>query len=98
MSTRTRRAFSDEFKEKAVRLARESGRPIAQVARDLDIRDGLLHRWIEKFDQAHGKGMTMAQVSEEQAEIARLRRELKQARVENEILKKATAYFAKGSL
>ena len=45
MSTKTRRSYTETFKEEAVRLVRESGHPVAQVARDLGIADHLLYRW-----------------------------------------------------
>lgn len=98
MNKKQRKIYTDEFKQEAVRLALESGRPKAQIARDLGISDGLLHSWINKQQQANAKGMTVEEVRAEQAEINQLKRELKFAKQEIEILKKAAAYFAKESL
>jgi len=52
MSTKTRRSYTETFKEEAVRLVRESGHPVAQVARDLGIADHLLYRWRAEQQQA----------------------------------------------
>lgn len=98
MDKKQRKTYTDEFKREAVRLALESGKPKAQVARELGISDGMLHGWINKQQQAKTKGMSVEELRAEQAEINRLKRELKQAKQEVEILKKAAAYFAKESL
>lgn len=94
-----RRQFSREFKIEAVRLASESDRPLAQVARELGIRPGMLRRWREQLegrdptDVFPGNGV----LSTQDAELRRLRRELEQAKQENAFLKKAAAYFARES-
>ena len=54
----TRRQFTDEFKSEAVRLTRESGRPVAQVARDLGISDNVLYRWRTEQRQVESQGRT----------------------------------------
>jgi len=93
--TQERRKFSDEFKEEAVRQALESGRPKKHIARDLDISESLLYHWISRYEEASTKGLSVEGLNDEKAEIARMKRELKQLREENEFLKKASAYFAK---
>ena len=98
MKKTTRRQFTEEFKAEAVRLARESGKPKAQVARELGISDGLLHSWIGKYQQAEHKGVTVEDIKREQEELNRLRRDNRRLKEENEILKKAAAYFAKESM
>jgi transposase len=94
----TRNKYTEEFRQEAVRLALNSGRPIAHVARELSISDGLLHAWIGKYRDAESKGFSPEELRKEQEELKRLRRELQRVKQENEILKKAAAYFAKESL
>lgn len=89
---------SEEFKIEAVRLALQSGKPKAAVARDLGIGTSLLYSWIKKYDEATARGLTMEEHKAEQDEIKRLNVELKKLRQENSILKKAAAYFAKDQL
>src|SRR5438045_1918950 len=91
---RPRRSFTDEFKTRAVRLVLDEGKTIPQVARDLDLTESALRTCVERdrADRTQGKtGLT----SEERAELARLRKELRELRMEREILKKAAAFFAK---
>ena len=95
---KTRNKYNDEFRAEAVRLALNSGRPIAHIARELSISDGLLHAWIGKHRDAQSKGVSTEEIRMEQEELKRLRRELQRIKQENEILKKAAAYFAKESL
>ena len=95
----TRRQFSREFKLEAVKLVEDRGVSVAQAARDLDVHQNVLRKWMR--DQADdpkqafpGKGV----MKPEQAEIDRLRKEVAKLRMERDILKKAAAYFAKDSL
>lgn len=94
----TRRTFSGEFKREAVRLVKERGVAISQAARDLDLHENVLRKWVRELsgDPEHafpGQG----QMKPEQAEIARLKKEVAKLRMERDILKKAAAYFAKES-
>ena len=75
MATTTRRQFTDAFKFEAVRLSRESGRPVAQVARELGISDNVLYRWRSEQQQVDSQGRTRQAVRAEQDELTRLRRE-----------------------
>ena len=91
-----RRKFNREFKVEAVKLVRERGVSVAQAARDLDVHENVLRKWIKEFgaDPAHsfpGRG----QMKPEQLEIERLRREVNKLKAERDILKKAAAFFAK---
>jgi transposase len=91
---RLRRAFTDEFKAGAVRLVLDEGKTVGQVARDLDLTETALREWVNRAraDRTHGRtGLTSA----EREELARLRKENRQLRVEHDILKKAAAFFAK---
>jgi len=94
----SRRSFTREFKIEAVRLVSEQGLTIVQAARDLDIHENVLRKWVRKYreDPAHafpGAG----QMKPEQAEIAQLKKEIRKLKAERDILKKAAAYFAKDS-
>ena len=97
MITKTRRSYTEAFKEEAVRLVRESGHPVAQVARDLGIADHLLYRWRAEQQQAEGCGQTRQSLRVEQAELARLRRENAILKQERDFLQRAAAFFAKES-
>ena len=94
-----RRKFSREFKLEAVKLVSERGVAVAQAARDLDVHENVLRKWVREQaadpQQAFpGKG----QMKPEQLEIDRLRKEVARLKAERDILKKATAYFARDSI
>lgn len=85
--------YPPEFRAEAIRLARTSGQPHAQIARDLGMTGETLRLWLNQADVDEGKrhdGLT----SDEQEELRRLRRENRILREEREILKKAAAFFA----
>jgi transposase len=91
---RARRRFTTEFKAGAIRLVLDQGKTIGAVARELDLTPSALRVWVARAraDRTRGKtGLT----SEERAELARLRKENRELRMERDILKKATAFFAK---
>jgi len=88
-SKRTRRTFSSEFKVRAVKMVTEQGYKIAEAARQLDINPNLLGRWKEQLSARN------EEVDSTQSEELRsLREENKRLRMERDILKKATAFFA----
>jgi len=95
-----RRVFTAEFKRNAVELARATDRPKADVARELGIRPGALYRWLDDAREELDGGRTAfaGQGNPRDEELARLRREVADLRETNEILKKATAIFARGRL
>ena len=91
---RPRRSFTDEYKTSAVRLVLDEGQTVAAAARDLGLTESSLRNWVEqaRADRTHGKtGLTTA----EREELARLRKENRILLEEREILKKATAFFAR---
>jgi transposase len=93
---RTRRQFSDEFKEGAVRLVLDEGKTVGAVARELDLTASALRLWVRHAhaERTQGKtGLTKA----EREELTALRKENRVLREEREILKKAAAFFAKQS-
>ncbi len=91
-----RRRFSAEFKAEAVKLVLD-GRSINQVAKELGISGTSLGQWVHQAQVDAGKGPAGALTTAEKQELAQLRRENKQLRMEREILKKAAAFFAKES-
>jgi transposase len=95
MTGRKRRKFTDEFKAETVRLVREGGKTIGQVVRDLDLTESAVRRWVEQAKIEVGEGPPGALTRAEREELVRLRRENRQLQMEREILKKATAFFAK---
>ena len=92
--------YPPEFRAEAIRLARTSGKPHAQIAQDLGMTSETLRLWLKQADRDDGQrsdGLTSdGLTSDEQEELRRLRRENRILREEREILKKAAAFF--GSL
>ena len=97
MPTTTRRQFTDAFKSEAVRLTRESGRPVAQVARELGISDNVLYRWRSEQQQVESQGHTRQSVRAGQDELTRLKRENEMLRKERDFSQRAAACFARES-
>ena len=95
MAKRKRRAFTREFKAETVRLVVEGGRPIPEVARDLDLTESALRAWVRQSEVDAGRGRPGELTTAEREELQSLRREVKTLRLEREILKKAAAFFAK---
>jgi len=92
----TRRKFDQDFKEGAVRIVRETGRPIAQVARELGIHDGTLGNWVNaERRRRQGDG---AVSEDERAELARLRRENAELAMERDVLKRSVALWVKEAM
>jgi transposase len=87
------RPHPPEFRRRAVELARLREKPVAQIADDLGISDSCLRNWLAQADIEEGRreGLT----SRERDELVELRREARTLRLENEILKRAAAYFAR---
>jgi transposase len=96
MAKRVRSQYTLEFKQEAVRLVR-SGQRVAAAAGILGIAEQTLHNWLKADREGKLSDTAVKPVSAEQMEIARLRKELAEARMERDILKKATAYFARES-
>ena len=93
MST-PRRKFTDEFKADAVQLVVQGGRPIAQVARELEINESSLGYWVKGYRQQH-PDPEVAPGPVDALRIARLEAENRRLAQENAFLKKAAAFFAK---
>ena len=90
---RPRRSFTKEFKAEVVELVRQPGNSAASVARDLDLTETAVRAWVKQadIDDGHRDGLTTS----EREELAQLRREVRVLREERDILKRATAFFAR---
>ena len=95
-SRRVRRRFTDEFKQQAVRLVVDEGKSVTAVARELDLVPSALGQWVKQAQADRTKGRTGLTTAERE-ELTRLRKENRILAEERDILKKATAFFAKQS-
>jgi transposase len=93
----TRRKFDRDFKEGAVRLVRETGKPIAEVARDLGIKESTLGNWVNADKRRRGEG-DGALGEGERAELARLRKENAELAMERDVLKRSVALWVKDAM
>lgn len=87
------RPHPPEFRQRAVELARLREKPVAAIADDLGISESCLRNWLAQADVDEGRRDGLS--SSERAELIELRRELRVTKMENEILKRAAAYFAR---
>ena len=85
-----------EFRQRAVELARSGDKPVAQLARELQISESCLRNWMAQADADEGRSDRLT--SGEKKELAELRKRNRQLEVENEILKRAAAYFARENI
>jgi transposase len=90
--TRKRREYTEDFKRDAVALVTEQGYKPSEAARSLGIGDNLIRRWKREFEE-EASGVRLN--ADERDELKRLRKEVRLLRMEKEILKKASQYFAK---
>jgi len=91
--SRPRRSFTKEFKAEVVALVRQPGNTAASVARDLDLTETAVREWVKQADIDDGVRDGLS--TDERAELARLRKENRDLQRDVEILKRATAFFAK---
>jgi transposase len=89
----TRRRFDPDFKEGAVRIVKETGKPIAQVARDLGINEGTLGNWVNQ-DRA-GRGENELLSMDERLRLRELEREVAELRMERDVLKRSVVLWVK---
>lgn len=95
MARRKRRRFTAEFKADAVRLVTSGSKTIAEVTKQFDLTETALREWVKRAEIDAGKGPPDALTTAERAELIELRKRVKRAEMERDILKKATAFFAK---
>ncbi len=94
---RKRRTFTPEYKAEVVGLVRVGGKAISAVARDLDLTESAVRKWVAGSESVASCGDQKVLTTAEREELLHLRREIRQLRMEREILKKATAFFARES-
>ncbi len=94
---RERRSFTKEYKAEVVQLVRKSGKTVGAICRDLDLTETAVRRWVQQAEVDSGGGPVGALTTAEREELAQLRKRVKTLEMEREILKKATAFFAKES-
>jgi transposase len=92
-----RRHFTPEYKAEVVRLVRTGGKKVGEVSRDLGLTETSVRAWVNQAEVDEGKGSQGALTTAERDEFAALKREVRTLRLERDILKKATAFFAKES-
>ena len=95
--TEVRRKFDPDFRAGAVRIVKESGKPIAQVARDLGVNEGTLANWVARDRQANGP-VPGALTEDERAELIRLRKENAELAMERDVLKRSVALWVKEAM
>jgi transposase len=93
----SRRKFDRDFREGAVRLVRETGKPIAQVARDLGVNEGTLGNWVNA-DRRRRDGGDGQLSEDERAELVRLRKENAELTMERDVLKRSVALWVKDAM
>ena len=89
----TRKNFSAEYREEAVKMVLDSSRPIAQVARELGLNEGTLGNWVNTYRRAHAGEEPPLTISE-RARLRELEKENRELKMEREFLGKAAAFFA----
>lgn len=90
---RPRRSFSDEFKAEVVELVRQPGNTVGSVSRDLELTETAVREWVRRADVDSGRRDGLS--TDEREELVRLRKENRVLREERDILKRATAFFAR---
>jgi transposase len=91
-----RRKFDEEFRQGAVRIVRETGKPVAQVARELGVNAGTLANWVARDKRARGGEGRLSE--DERAELVRLRREAAELAMERDVLKRSVALWVKDAM
>ena len=97
MKKRTRRNYTEEFKDEAVKLITQQGYSYAEAGRNLGVNPNLLSKWKRGIEGSSSHDLSPGNAVSVQSELKRLRKENKRLKMEREILKKAAAFFAKES-
>jgi transposase len=97
MARKKKRKYTKEFRDEAIRLASAGDKPLTRISRELGVGHQTLWSWVHQAEVDAGKGDPEALTTTEREELRVLRKEVGRLREEREILKKATAFFAKES-
>jgi transposase len=97
MTKRTRRTFTKEYKSEVVTLIRQGNKSAGAICRDLGLTETAVRRWVKQAEVDLGEGPPGLLTTAERKELSELRKRVKTLEMEREILKKATAFFAKES-
>ena len=97
MTKRKRRVYSEQFKSDAVKLVTHGGKTFGQVSKEFELTESTLRDWVKAAQQARPLDAAAPLTTSERAELVDLRKRLKRAEMERDILKKATAFFARES-
>lgn len=97
MARRKRRKFTAQFKADAVRLVTTGAKTIQEVTKEFDLTETALREWVKRAEADAGRGPPDALTTAERVELIELRKRVKRVEMERDILKKATAFFAKES-
>ncbi len=92
-----RNAYPEDFRQSAIELALNDDRSIHEIAKELGIYPKTLYGWVNKYKKEHGI-IKHKEVNDLESELKRLKKELAKVKMERDILKKATAYFAKETM
>jgi len=95
MEKRKRRTFTPEFRVEAIKVAKESGKKIGELATELGLSESALRKWVNQAEVDGGQGLVGALTTAEREELSKLRRENRTLKMERELLKKWAAFFAK---
>jgi len=90
----SRRSFTPEFKDEAVKMVIETSRPVAEVAREIHVNEGTLGSWVNRYRAAHADDEPPLTISE-RARLRELEKEVRELRMKTEFLGKAAAFFAR---
>ena len=97
MAKKKRRKFKAEYKAEVVDILNRGEKSLSQLCRDLDLVPSVVGNWRKALNVAKGTGSATSSVMQESTEIAELRRELRQVKMERDFLKKTAAFFARES-
>lgn len=92
-----RNAYPEDFRQSAIELALNDDRGISEIAKELGIYPKTLYGWVNKYKKEHGL-VKQKESNDLESELKRLKKELAKVKMERDILKKATAYFAKETM
>ena len=95
MSKKKRRSFTEEQKAEAVKIVKTSGKTVTQVAHEMGLTVSALRKWVKQDEINQNPAPRGPLTTDERAELARLRKELKRVEMERDFLKKAAAFFAR---